>query len=148
MPDLIRLSAPPVSSHGPTAGLVRGPRRSRYGTAQVVRAELIKLRSLRSTKWTMLAVVAGSLVVTFLATHNVQRQGGEGFHGFDPTNMSLTGLALGSLAIGVLGVLAITGEYGSGTIRASLAATPRRPLFLAGKVAGGRGRRPWWWAKS
>jgi ABC-2 type transport system permease protein len=134
MPDLMSLSAPAVSSLGPTAGPVRGPRRSRYGVPQVVRAEVIKLRSLRSTKWTMLAVVAGSLLVTFLATHSIERQGRGAFIGFDPTNVSLTGLALGSLAIGVLGVLAITGEYGSGTIRASLAATPRRPLFLAGKA--------------
>ncbi len=46
----------------------------------------------------------------------------------------MTGLALGSLAIGVLGVLAITGEYGSGTIRSSLAATPGGPLFLGAKA--------------
>jgi hypothetical protein len=78
-------------------------------------------------------------LVTFLATNNIQRHGRGAFAGFDPTNQSLTGLALGSLAIGVLGVLAITGEYGSGTIRSSLAATPRRTLFLAGKamVVGG-----------
>ena len=55
-------------------------------------------------------------------------------HDFDATNQSLTGLALGSLTIGVLGVLMITGEYGSGTIRSSLAATPRRPLFLGAKT--------------
>jgi len=54
---------------------------------------------------------------------------------FDSTNQSLTGLAIGSLAIGVLGVLMITGEYSSGTIRSSLAATPRRPLLLGAKVA-------------
>jgi hypothetical protein len=110
------------------------PGRSRYGAAQAVRAEFSKLRTLRSTKWTMAVVVAGSLLVTFLATSNIQRHGRGAFVGFDPTNQSLTGLALGSLAIGVLGVLAITGEYGSGTIRSSLAATPRRPLFLAGKA--------------
>jgi hypothetical protein len=87
----------------------------------------------------MLVVVAGSLLVTFLATDNIQRHGRGAFEGFDPTNASLTGLALGSLAIGVLGVLTVTGEYGSGTIRSSLAATPRRTLFLAGKtmVVGG-----------
>jgi hypothetical protein len=109
-------------------------RPNRYGPAQAVRAEFSKLRTLRSTKWTLLVVVAGSLLVTFLATDNIHGTGRGAFSGFDPTNQSLTGLALGSLAIGVLGVLAITGEYGSGTIRSSLAATPRRPLFLAGKA--------------
>ena len=126
MSDVISLAAP--------AGPDRGRDRARYGVRQTLRAELIKLRSLRSTQWTMLAVVAGSHLVTFLATRNTMVRGHGKFGSFDPTNQSLTGLALGSLAIGVLGVLAITGEYGSGTIRSSLAATPRRPLFLAGKA--------------
>jgi hypothetical protein len=39
------------------------------------------------------------------------------------------------LALPILGVLAMTGEYSSGMIRASLAAVPNRPLFLAAKVA-------------
>jgi ABC-type transport system involved in multi-copper enzyme maturation permease subunit len=128
MSDVISLSAP----SGRDRGLTRDG--ARYGVRQTLRAELIKLRSLRSTKWTMLAVVAGSLVVTFLATQHITDSGRNRIYHFDPTNQSLTGLALGSLAIGVLGVLAITGEYGSGTIRSSLAATPRRPLFLAGKT--------------
>jgi ABC-2 type transport system permease protein len=46
----------------------------------------------------------------------------------------MTGLALGTLAIGVFGILAVTGEYGSGTIRSSLSAAPRRPLLLGAKV--------------
>jgi ABC-2 type transport system permease protein len=118
-----------------TTNLVKAPAGgSRYGAVQAVRAEFSKLRSLRSTKWTLLVVVAGSLLLTFLATNHIhESQPGQIFR-FDPTNQSLTGMALGSLAIGVLGVLAITGEYGSGTIRSSLAATPRRPLFLAGKA--------------
>ena len=106
---------------------------ARYGAPQVVRAELSKLRSLRSTTWTLLATVVGSLIVSVLATNGVEHRGGEAFR-FDPTNQSLSGLALGSLAIGVLGVLAITGEYSSGTIRSSLAATPRRPLLLGAKA--------------
>src|ERR1700677_1328472 len=123
-----------LAGPSPTTHPEPGHRPGRQGVWKVLRAEWIKLRSLRSTTWTLLAVVAGSLLVTFLATHGVQRHGSGSFVGFDPTNQSLTGMALGSLAIGVLGVLAITGEYGSGTIRSSLAATPRRPLFLAGKA--------------
>jgi hypothetical protein len=105
----------------------------RYGVRQVVRAEFSKLRTLRSTTWTLLATAVGSLLVTFLATNSVQHHGGR-LRGFDPTNQSLTGLALGSLAIGVLGVLSITGEYGSGTIHSTLAGAPRRPLLLAAKA--------------
>jgi ABC-2 type transport system permease protein len=104
-----------------------------YGLRQAVRAELTKLRSVRSTTWALLATVVGTLLLTVLATHGIHHHGPRAGD-FDPTNQSLTGLALGSLVIGVLGVLAITGEYGSGTIRASLAATPRRPLLLWAKT--------------
>ena len=54
---------------------------------------------------------------------------------FDPTNDSFAGLAIGQLALGVLGVLAITSEFSSGMIRATFAAAPRRPLVLAAKAA-------------
>jgi ABC-2 type transport system permease protein len=106
-----------------------------YGLRQSVRSEVTKLASVRSTTWTLLATVVGTIVVTFLATNGIHLQGGSHNHaGFDPTNQSLTGIALGQLTIGVLGVLMITGEYGSGTIRSSLAATPRRPLLLGAKT--------------
>ncbi len=104
-----------------------------YGLRQAVRAEVTKLRSVRSSTWTLLAMVIGTLLLTVLATRGIHHDG-PGARSFDPTNQSLTGLALGSLVIGVLGVLTMTGEYGSGTIRASLAATPRRPLLLGAKA--------------
>jgi ABC-2 type transport system permease protein len=106
----------------------------RYGTPQAVRAELTKLRSVRSTSWTLLAMVIATLLVTTLVTNHTAHRGNHDFQGFDPTNQSLTGLAIGSLVIGVLGILAITGEYASGTIRSTLAATPRRRLLFGAKV--------------
>jgi hypothetical protein len=106
----------------------------RYGMPQSLRSEVSKLRSLRSTTWTLLVTVVGTLLVTVLAASSINRHNQGSFRGFDSTNQSLTGLALGSLAIGILGVLMITGEYGSGTIRSSLAAAPRRPLLLGAKV--------------
>jgi hypothetical protein len=115
-----------ATRHVPSAG---------YGVRQAVRAELTKLGSIRSTGRTLFATVVGTFLVTVLATSSFQHHGRGLLHGFDATNQSLTGLALGSLTIGVLGVLMITGEYSSGTIRSSLAATPRRPLFLGAKVA-------------
>jgi hypothetical protein len=105
----------------------------RYGLSQVVRSELTKIRTLRSTFWTLLVTVVGTLAVTVLSTSSVHHGHGSN-PGFDPTNQALTGLALGTLAIGVFGVLVATGEYGTGTIRASLSAAPRRPLLLLGKV--------------
>jgi ABC-2 type transport system permease protein len=101
-----------------------------------MRAEWTKLVSLRSTRWTLLITAVGTLLVTFLATHGaLHHPSGWYREGFDPTNQSLAGLAIGSLALGVLGILAISGEYGTGTIRASLAAMPRRGVLLTAKVA-------------
>jgi ABC-2 type transport system permease protein len=108
---------------------------TRYGLPQVARAELAKLTSLRSTLWTLLVTVAGSVLVTVLSTESVGHHGRGWYQGFDPTNQSLAGLTVAVLSIGVLGALAVTGEYGTGTIRTSLAAVPRRRLLLAGKLA-------------
>lgn len=113
--------------------------RSRYTVRHVVRAELIKLKSLRSTFWMLLVTLAGSVGVTILSTNSTAHHNRAWYQGFDPTNQAMAGLTVAILTVGVFGVLAATGEYGSGTIRASLAATPRRRLFLAGKamVVGG-----------
>jgi len=111
-------------------------RRTRYGLAHVLRSEFTKLRTLRSTGWTLLVAVVGTIGVTVLVTNSAAHHNHGWYQGsgFDPTNQSLTGLLLALLVLGVFGVLAATGEYATGTIRSSLAATPRRPLFLLAKV--------------
>ncbi len=107
----------------------------RAGLRQAVKAEWAKLLTLRSTKWALLITVVGAIAVTFLATHGARHQPGEtASQGFDPTNTALAGLALGSLVVGILGVLSMTGEYGSGTFRSSLTATPRRGVFFGAKA--------------
>ena len=106
----------------------------RAGLGHAGRAEWAKLRSLRSTKVTVLVTIAGTLLVTWLSSRSALHHPRQWYQGFDPTAQSLNGLLVGSLAIGVLGVLAMTGEYGSGTIRSSLAAMPRRGVFMAAKV--------------
>jgi ABC-type transport system involved in multi-copper enzyme maturation permease subunit len=53
---------------------------------------------------------------------------------FDPAGTSLVGLFIGQFAIGVLGALVLSAEYGTGTIRATFAASPRRPRVLIAKV--------------
>jgi len=105
-----------------------------YGLKQIVRAELTKVATLRSTFWTLLITFGGTIAVTVLSTTSATHQSKAWYQGFDPTSSSLTGLALGVLAIGVLGMLSTTGEYGSGTIRSSLAAMPRRRGLLLGKI--------------
>jgi ABC-2 type transport system permease protein len=117
------------------SGTTSCPTGAGYGFRRVARAELLKLASLRSTLWILLVTLAGSVVVTMLSTTSAGHHPRAWYLAFDPTNQSLAGLVLAVLTIGVLGTLAMTGEYATGTIRSSLAATPRRPLLLAGKVA-------------
>jgi ABC-2 type transport system permease protein len=100
-----------------------------YRFADAARMEWIKLRSLRSTWWTLAATVAGAVAIAAAVGVNTKDAAA------DLTNNALAGISLGLLLAGVLGVLAITGEYSSGTIRATLAAIPNRPLVLAAKAA-------------
>jgi ABC-2 type transport system permease protein len=106
----------------------------------VIRSEWIKLRSLRSTLFSLLAavVITDGLGTLFSALHAHRQGQAFGPKGqrvvlqFDATQISLRGMFLAQLAIGVLGVLVISGEYGTGQIRSSLAAVPRRlPVLLA-----------------
>jgi ABC-2 type transport system permease protein len=110
------------------------PGRWRAGLPHALRAEWTKLVSLRSTRWTLLITVVGALLVTYLSTHGALHHSRSWYRGFDPTNTSLAGLAIGSLSLGVLGVLTMSGEYGTGTIQSSLAAMPRRNVLLTAKI--------------
>jgi len=112
----------------------------RSGFGGYVLAEWTKIRSVRSTVWTLIIFVVVSLGLTALFTWLTVRalnngSGDARSSGIvtDPVNFILgTGLGLGQLAICVLGVLVITSEYSSGAIRAALLAVPRRyPVMLA-----------------
>jgi ABC-2 type transport system permease protein len=103
----------------------------------VMRMEWLKLRSVRST-WYMVAVFAASLVgvaMLVLGHEHWTQMSAASRASFDPVNDSYTGLALGQLLFGALGVLAISTEFGSGLIRATFAAVPARPRVLAAKAA-------------
>jgi ABC-2 type transport system permease protein len=115
------------------------PSAPRYRTTGVMRSEWTKLRSVRSTTWTLLATVVITIGIGVIATSTEATRWTHSSLvdrlSFDPTNLSLTGLLFGQLAIGILGVLAISAEYGTGTIRSSLAAVPNRRVLLASKAA-------------
>ncbi|AEV88879.1 putative ABC transporter transmembrane protein [Actinoplanes sp. SE50] len=100
-----------------------------YGPVQAARMEWIKLRTLRSTWWTLAVTIAATVGIGLAVGHNTRDGSG------DVVNNALAGVVPGLLLTGVLGVLTATGEYSSGTIRATLAAVPRRPLMLAAKAA-------------
>jgi ABC-2 type transport system permease protein len=105
-----------------------------YGYTDVARMEWIKLRSLRSTLWSLVATVVGMVGIGVLTMANTKAPGAARVDTFDPVNNLLAGVALGQLIVGVLGVLVVTGEYSSGAIRSTLAAVPNRPLLLAAKA--------------
>ncbi len=99
-----------------------------YSLASVSRMEWIKLRSLRSTWWALAFTVAAAIGIGIgggLSADAGTR---------DVTNDMLSGMALGLLVTGVLGVLSFSGEYGSGLIRTTLAAVPSRRRLLAAKA--------------
>jgi ABC-type transport system involved in multi-copper enzyme maturation permease subunit len=105
----------------------------------VLRSEWTKLRTVRSTWWTLLVVFGGTVVLGLLICAAVTARW-DGMTAaerasFDPTFRSLTGLFIAQLAIGVVGALAITSEYATGMIRSTLAAVPRRRAVLVGKAA-------------
>ncbi len=105
---------------------------------RVIVSEWIKIRSLRSTVYTLLAavvVVVGFGVIAALTSTGAitTGDGGEGV-GTDPVAISLTGVMLAQLVIGVLGVLVITADYSTGMIRSTLAAVPKRLPVLWAKA--------------
>jgi len=107
--------------------------------ARVIESEWVKLRSLRSTVFSLLAAVACTvglgILISALRANDFKQEGAlKGLQGFDPTAHSLRGVFLAQLAIGVLGVLLITGEYSTGMVRATFAAVPRRLPVLWAKV--------------
>src|ERR1019366_4208962 len=112
---------------------------ARITQAGVIRSEWIKLRSLRSTWFSLLATVV--IIVglgTLFAALRAHRFAHEDRGGFAPTLVSLRGVFLAQLAIGVLGVLVISGEYSTGMIRSSIAAVPhRQPVLIAKAVVFG-----------
>ncbi|HUY85647.1 MAG TPA: ABC transporter permease [Acidimicrobiales bacterium] len=104
----------------------------------VIVSEWTKFRTVRSTYMSLLISVAVMLALGSLITAAVvHRWNNMGFHErltFDPTTRSLMGIFLAQLAIGVLGVLVISSEYATGTIRSTLAAVPQRLTVLFSKA--------------
>ena len=122
----------PVSRKGaPVPATVAGP----VTQVRVVRAEWTKLRALRSTWWCGLiavvlivglgAAIAGSGTAYHVSAGNSAANG---------VSVSLLGLLFAQLVIGVVGVLAFSGEYGTGMIRATLAIVPSRLPVLWAKL--------------
>src|SRR5262249_53341865 len=127
-----------VSAVGATSQLPRLAHRGRVTQWNVFRSEWTKLRSVRSTAWSLAAaflftIALADIAAAVVVNHwpHMQAHDRADFH---PLDVTLVGVQLAQLAIGVLGVLLITAEYSTGMIRASMCAVPRRLPVLAGKA--------------
>jgi ABC-2 type transport system permease protein len=109
----------------------------------LLNSEWTKIRSVRSTVWTLIAFVVVTVGFTVLLTSLISANWTSGPNHLardatilsDPVNFIMgAGINLGQLTIVVLGVLLITTEYSTGVIRASLLAVPRRFPMLVAKV--------------
>lgn len=107
-------------------------RRAAASMSNLVRSEWTKLWSLRSTIWTLLATVLLTVGVSTLAAWGQTGHLKPG-ESYDPTNFAMGGLIIGQLAIAVLGVLIISGEYSTGGVRITFTAAPARLRVLAAK---------------
>jgi ABC-2 type transport system permease protein len=100
---------------------------------RAIHAEWTKLRTVAATSWLLagaIALTVGLGAVATLATRFSSTGSGQ-----DVTKLSLAGVQLGQAMIVILAVMAISGEYGTGMIRITLTAIPRRPNMMAAKAA-------------
>jgi ABC-2 type transport system permease protein len=108
-----------------------------FGAA--ARAEWTKLRSVRSTVWSLLVTVVITIglgaLIDLARISRWDHLSPDELRTFDPTGFSLSGIFLAQLAVGVLGVIVISSEYSTGQIRATIGAVPQRRMVLAAKAA-------------
>lgn len=105
----------------------------------VLRSEWTRLRTVRSTYWTLfgaaVAMVGLAAIACSVYVAQFDKLTARDMATFNPVTFSLVGAGLAQLAVGVLGVLIISNEYASGMIRTTFAATPQRVTVLAAKAA-------------
>jgi len=105
---------------------------------RVIRSEWTKLWSLRSTRWTLLVAILGMAglgpLIAAVQMNRWDHMGPDDRLHFNPINTGLGGWHFAQLAIGVLGVLVLTGEYSTGQIRSTFMAVPKRLPVLWAKA--------------
>lgn len=112
---------------------------TRPGLRDAVRSELTKMRSVRSTYYTLIAFFAAGVAYSVIncdAAASAWVHRSSAWHQqFDPADASLGAtVVLGELIIVVLGALIMTSEYSTGMIGTSLSTVPRRPVLYAAKA--------------
>lgn len=105
---------------------------------RVLQSEWTKVRTVRSTLWTLgiaLVVTVGlGMLISLLVRNTFDDMPADEQATFDPTLMSFSGMMLGQLAMIAFGVLVVSSECSTGMIRASLGAVPQRGTFMTAKI--------------
>jgi ABC-type transport system involved in multi-copper enzyme maturation permease subunit len=128
----------PAARPAPARPALRRPDRFRPLFLDLAYSEWTKLRTVRSTYWTLLVtalgMVAAGVALSGAYAKHYQSLGPAAKAAFNPAAYSLSGFFIGQLAIGTLGVVIITSEYTTGSIRSTLAAVPQRGMVFAAKA--------------
>jgi ABC-2 type transport system permease protein len=120
------------ASAGMTAPI--GPVKATFGGA--LRSEWTKIRSVRSTFWTLIVTLAGTIGISVLVSVGIvgSKSGVQDLKTGDAPAATMNGFIVGMLAMVVFGAMSITAEYGTGMIRTSFTSQPRRSTVLAAKA--------------
>jgi ABC-2 type transport system permease protein len=121
-----------MTALAPSPAPVRGRTvpHARLSFARVVRSEYLKLFTVRSTWWSLAVTAALAIGIATLIAFASQEVVGD----YNPVMAILAPMQFTSLVAGILGAIAITGEYSTGMIRSTLTAEPRRGAVLLAKA--------------
>ena len=121
-----------------SVALPRSEFRGKVTQARVIVSEWTKLRSVRSTRWSLLVATVLTIGFPILAASVISSHWGhqspQERANFNPLDPALIGSQIAQLAIGILGVLVISAEYSTGMIRATFTAVPKRLPVLWAKA--------------
>jgi ABC-2 type transport system permease protein len=127
-----------MSAVSPSVRLPRLETAGRVTFPHVLLSEWTKLRSVRSTKWSLgvgfLLTIAFPVIFAFATTAHWGSMSPQERAGRHPLDIALAGVNVAQLAIAVLGVLLISAEYSTGSIRSTLTAVPKRLPVLWAKL--------------
>jgi ABC-type transport system involved in multi-copper enzyme maturation permease subunit len=127
-----------VSSITPTVRLPRLETTGRVAFRHVLASEWTKLRSVRSTKWSLavgfLLTILFPVLFSFVTRSHWGSMSPSDRAGRHPLEIALAGVNVAQLAIAVLGVLLVSAEYSTGSIRSTFTAVPKRLPVLWAKL--------------
>ncbi len=102
--------------------------------SRVIASEWVKFRSLRSSRWTIAAAFVGMVAIALVVGYNTRNLAANIQPNDAAPSGPLQGFYLAMYLMGALGVLFVSGEYGTGMIRSTLTAVPRRLPVLWAKA--------------